>query len=58
VKQDERILESWNMPDDESSSGISRLIVALRGKSAALSGQSIYPATGKLTVTGMPGEKV
>ena len=38
---------------EESSSGISGLVVALRGKSVALRGQSIQAATGKLTVTGI-----
>jgi restriction system protein len=55
VKQDERIFQSWNMAE-ESSSGISGLVVALRGKSSALRGQSIVPATGKLTMTGMPAD--
>jgi hypothetical protein len=55
VKPDERILQSWNMAE-ESSSGISELVVALRGKSATLHGQSITPATGKLRVIGMPAD--
>lgn len=55
MKQEERILQSWNMTE-ESSSGISKLVVALRGKSAALRGQSIVPATGKLTVRGRPAD--
>jgi restriction system protein len=39
----------------ESSSGIAGLVVALRGKSAALSGQSIVPATGDLSFKVMRG---
>lgn len=55
MKHDERIVQWWKMAE-ESSSGISGLVVALRGKSVALRGQSITPGTGKLTVTGYPAD--